>query len=60
MSRLSNFLRYFQREERRPVSKRDFEDAVGQIMTAPRGKSKRENREPTKAEREERFRLVRQ
>lgn len=59
MSRLSNFLLYFQREERRPVSKRDFEDAVGQIMTAPRGKAKRENREATKAEREQRFTLAR-
>ena len=59
MSPLPNFLRYFRREERRPVSKRDFEEAVGQIMTAPRGKSRSENREPTKAESEERFSLAR-
>ena len=60
MSRLSNFLRYFRREERRAVSGRDFSDAVGHILTSPRNKARSENREPTKAEREERFRLVRQ
>ena len=44
MQPLTNFLRWFRRVERRPVSRRDFEDALGKVLMAPRGKNRSENR----------------
>lgn len=45
--------------ERREVSRKDFEDALKDVLLAPRGKTRSENREPTKAELERRYRLDR-
>ncbi len=45
--------------ERREVSKNDVEDALKSVLTVPRGQSRSENREPSKAELERRYRLDR-
>ena len=37
----------------------DLEDIFGQLITAPKGKVKSENREPTKRELLQRYRLAR-
>ena len=50
---------HFDAEERRDVSKRDFLDAIKAVLLAPRTKVRAENREPTKAEIEARYRLDR-
>lgn len=49
----------FDETERRPVSKDDLEDALKGVLLAPRGKSRSENKEPGKDERETRYRLDR-
>lgn len=48
----------FDKTERRDVSRQDFEDALKDVL-APRGKAGRQNRKPTKAEIEARYRLDR-
>ncbi len=45
--------------ERRPASRRDFEDALKSVLLAPRTKVRSENREPTKAELGRRYKLDR-
>ena len=50
---------HFDAEDRRDVSARDFFDAIKAVLLAPRGKVRAENREPTKAELEARYRLDR-
>ena len=56
---LQTFTRYFPRIKRRAVSESDFKDALKQILLASKGTVRSENREPTKAELNERFRLDR-
>lgn len=56
---LPNFRRYFPRVQRRDVSERDFMDALKQILLSPKGEARSENREPTKAELQQLFRLDR-
>lgn len=50
----------FDKTERRDVSKDDLKDALKDVLLAPRGKVRSENREPTKAELGARHRLDRQ
>ena len=49
----------FAKTERREVGKRDLLDALKGVLLAPRGKTRSENREPTKTELEARHRLDR-
>ena len=51
--------RQFDKVERRPVSKDDFEDAMKQVLLAPRGEAKSETRTPTKDEINQKWRLDR-
>lgn len=46
-------------EDKEPVSKRDLEDAFSQLASAPAGKLRSENREPTREQLRQRYRLVR-
>ena len=50
---------HYDETERRPVSAKDFKAALKDVLLAPRTKVRSENREPTKAELEERHRLDR-
>lgn len=47
----------FDKTERRDVSEDDFEAALEAVFLAPKGKVRSENRTPTNAELEERWRL---
>ena len=49
----------FDKTERRDVSDKDLKDALKNVLLAPRGKVRSENREPTKEELVERYRLDR-
>ena len=49
----------FDKTQRRDVSDKDVKDALKSVLLAPRGKARSENREPTKAELEARYRLDR-
>ena len=51
--------RQFEKVERRPISKADLEDAMRQVLLAPRGTTKSENRTPTEAELNQKWRLDR-
>lgn len=48
----------FEKTEREPVTFADFTEAVKQILLAPVGKAKSENREPTREELEQKWKLV--
>ena len=56
----TTFLRQFKRIKRTEPSEQDFKDALKQILLEPKGEARSENREPTKAELQQRFRLERQ
>ncbi|MDE0692583.1 MAG: hypothetical protein OXI55_10120 [Gammaproteobacteria bacterium] len=45
--------------QRDPVTRTDLEDALKQVLTAPRGDVRSENREPTKQELERRWKMRR-
>ena len=45
--------------EREEVAYEDFMDALKDVLLAPRGEARFENREPTKAELEERWKMER-
>lgn len=45
--------------QRDPVACRDLEDALKQVLTAPRGEVRSENREPTREELKQRRKLRR-
>ncbi len=45
--------------ERDPVARKDLEDALKQVLTAPRGDVRSENREPTRKELGRRWKLRR-
>ena len=49
----------FDKTERRDVSDEDLKDALKGVLLAPRGKARSENRQPTKEELAERYRLDR-
>lgn len=49
----------FEKTDRREVIEDDFEAALAAVFLAPKGKVKSENRRPTNAELEERYRLDR-
>ena len=49
--------RQFDKVERREVSEVDFKDALKQVLLAPRGKTKSENRQPREAEFNQKWRL---
>lgn len=49
----------FEEAERDDVTRKDFEDALKQVLGAPRGELRSENREPTTAELNERWKLTR-
>lgn len=51
--------RQFDKEPRREVSKRDFMDALKQVLLAPRSKARSEDHEPTTEELNQRWRLDR-
>lgn len=51
---------HFNKIKRRPVSEDDLKDALEQVLLAPRGKVRSENREPTKEELEKKWRLDRE
>ena len=46
--------------ERDEVSRDDFEEALKTVLLAPRGKARSENREPTKAELQARWKMTRE
>ena len=46
-------------KDRDPIPMQDLEDAVLQMIDTPAGKTKSENREPTKKELKKRYKLVR-
>lgn len=46
-------------EDREPVSKSDLEDVFGRLASAPAGRLKSENHEPTREKLNRRYRLVR-
>ena len=48
----------FDKTVRDPVSARDFDKVLRQVLTAPVGKSKSENREPTREELNQKWKLV--
>lgn len=49
----------FDKTERREVSEDDFDAALEAVFLAPKGKVRSENRRPTNAELEEKWRLDR-
>lgn len=49
----------FDKTERREVTQQEFEDALEAVLLAPKSKVKSENREPTKAELNAKWRLDR-
>ena len=49
----------FDKTERRDVSDKDLKDALKGVLLGPRGKTRSENREPTKKELGARYRLDR-
>ena len=46
-------------KDRELIAMSDLEDAMQQLIESPNGKTKSENREPTKEELERRFKVVR-
>ena len=51
-------MKEFKKTKRNPVSARDLDKAMRQIFTAPVGKAKSENREPTREELNQKWKLV--
>ncbi len=49
----------FDKTEREPASEQDLDDSMQQILVAPVSDSKSENREPTRKELNEKWKLVR-
>ena len=49
----------FDRIERETITKKEFDDTMRQILTAPVSDSKSENREPTMEELNQKYKLVR-
>ena len=46
-------------KDRDPATMKDLEDAMRQLVESHQGETRSENREPTKKELEQRFKLVR-
>ena len=46
-------------KDRRPITDDEFTDAVKELLLAPRGESRSENRMPTRKELNERFKVER-